>query len=29
MYFYYYHYFRINHCKAPQKNYLDGALYKK
>ena len=28
MYFYY-HYFRNNHCKAPQNNYLDGALYKK
>ena len=28
MYFYY-HYFRNNHCKALQSNSLDGALYKK
>ena len=28
MYFYD-NYFNNNHCKAPQNNYLDGALYKK
>ena len=26
---YYFNSIRKNHCKAPQNNYLDGALYKK